>query len=170
MADYSPRVEDLPLLYINILYSTNGCHYYWVIFKSSFFRAKRWSIETYLGEKTSYKQGILCKGSKSKCRQYDSSIDSSILSDFMQGTYRALHVCTPEKLNIYSRRGRLEQAFDFSAVVSVTDILNHQYNGVLRGMLKDEIECKQLIYNEEVWEFRNWTCSWMLTNWMLDLP
>lgn len=102
-----------------------------------------------LGKRASYHHGILCKET-SKCRQYDKDVDAKALSDFMQGVYRALHVCTPNITNNYDRYGKKVLSYKMSEIIGVTDVLNYQYNDILRGMLIDGITCKQLFYTEEV--------------------
>lgn len=68
----------------------------------------------------------------------------------MQGSYRALHVCIPKEVFVRREDGKIEQTYAFSDVVGVTDMLNYQYDGMLRGMLKQPIPCNNLGYNEEV--------------------
>lgn len=68
----------------------------------------------------------------------------------MQGTFRALHVCTPDMVHAYKEDGCLLQTYKLSDVVNRPDIINYQYNGILLGQLKDPVDCKQVIYNEEV--------------------
>lgn len=92
--------------------------------------------------------GINCKEGDTKCNSYKSGVDASVLSDFMQGTFRALHVCTPRNINIFE--GDKKMSYQLSDMIGVTDILNSQYNGVLLGQLTDKVECKQAIYNDEV--------------------
>lgn len=45
-------------------------------------------------------------------------------------------------------------SYQLSDMIGVTDILNSQYNGVLLGQLTDKVECKQAIYNDEVWTYQ----------------
>lgn len=96
--------------------------------------------------------GINCKEGDTKCNSYKSGVDASVLSDFMQGTFRALHVCTPRNINIFE--GDKKMSYQLSDMIGVTDILNSQYNGVLLGQLTDKVECKQAIYNDEVWTYQ----------------
>lgn len=78
-------------------------------------------------------------------------MDPSILNDFHQGTWRALHTCIPKFVNV-ENGDKTVKSYEFSSILRVTSMLNDPniYNGMLEGMLRNEIKCEQLVYNEEV--------------------
>lgn len=102
------------------------------------------------GKQISTEEGLFCNTSDSKCRRYESGINPSSLVEFMQGSYRALHVCIPEKTHNYNENDVLEKTYFFSDILNTPNMLNYEYNSILLGMLKDPIYCKSLGYTEEV--------------------
>lgn len=102
-------------------------------------------------EAYSSKYGIRCDRKKSPdCDKYRSDIDSAIIIEFTQAAGRGLHVCTPDFMYLRSEDQKIEQKIAFSDTLGVTNVLDHQYNSILRGAMCQPIHCTNISYSNEV--------------------
>ncbi len=95
--------------------------------------------------------GIRCDRTKTpNCDKYRSDIDSAIIIEFTQAAGRGLHACTPDFMFLRSKDRKIEQKIAFSDTLGVTNVLDHQYNSILRGAIRQPIHCTNISYSNEV--------------------
>lgn len=109
-----------------------------------------------LGEDYCVDKGIKCPQRSSTCTSYDSTVNPIGLNEFHHGVFRIFHKCLPSQVNYYDEnRNQPTETHFLSDLIGATKILNTNYNGVLRGMLKGEIACDTACYSSEVRFFIN---------------
>lgn len=95
------------------------------------------------------RNGLTCDQVSVDCKDYDKSIDPSTFIEFAQSAFRMLHAKLPSTVQFVNASNFVVKEMTLSDMVGASQMLEKNYDDLLRGMLQQKIETERLGYSNE---------------------